>query len=222
MYPPWQEAWVARRLTGWFWIQGGAQEVKHGIFRNIAGKGCVRKTAWPEIWPQGERLFSFALFSSVSTDLSYVGLGVLKAHWKPNTPSLPPNWVMYLLNISHHVLHFVPGEKPLLTCRCHWGYRSSVTHPEGWYPQLYLIWALLTPLLIPSPPVLHSFIHSLIHSLVYSLTRSFIYSFIHSFNTFIKLIHSFTHSFPHLFIPSLVHSFTHSFTCSILSLNART
>lgn len=67
------------------------KEVKHGIFQSIARKGDVRKDCLTWNMTRGqEALLSFVLFSSVSTNLSYISLRILRAHWKPNTPALPP------------------------------------------------------------------------------------------------------------------------------------
>lgn len=112
----WQEARDDRRLTVGFRTQGTVTRKRCVEFsRTKSGRIMQERAIWPETWPHGERLGSLLGILLCVETLSYIGVPVLKASWKP-TPYPHQNQ-----NLGHVALEYLMSWPTFCACGCHSG-----------------------------------------------------------------------------------------------------
>lgn len=109
---PWQEVWYRKEEeawdTHWFWTQGERwQGGETWNFPEHSQEGLCKKGLFDLKHDHTVKDSALFFCSPVSTNLSYIGLCMLRAHWKPNTPTPPPktrSCISWIFNIMSYIL----------------------------------------------------------------------------------------------------------------------
>lgn len=156
-YYPWQVAWVAHRLTVWFWIQRGRSQA--GETRNFPEQSQEGRTAWPETWPRRLQtaLFCFGLLCPQTCPIQFCVCSQLTENAAPPAPPKTRSCLSWIFNIMSYIL--------CLESNC-CDSRIDVTQAEVTHQRVTVsshLWPWTLWFFFPSLPLLHSFIQYFIN-----------------------------------------------------------